>query len=364
MVRNASVEEMVLAIRQRASAAGAGDADSTIPPFDAGFQAWLAKAGAQPDRLPNPPGLIGYLPLDAGVHGIEYPKIDPKEKKEKKDKKAKAGASAEARADLHVRERRDAEAARQFGGDKDRLPKTIPGKVGNAQTLLGDGYINIGEQPFAYFDRHQPFSFGLWFRIERRGASGPFVTRSGGIMNGQRGYEVMLRADGTFTAGLHHVAPDNSLEIETTKPVTMQGVASPGADLRWIEPRRGPPRVPRRAARGHARPHRSPAAKPDLRPHERQLGRPAAAAHRQAPGRDAAGRVGRRVPDLRSSAHAVRGRVPRRRGDRSARRRARDAVRIAHAGAAGGAPRALCAARGTRVREAVRRADLAARAGE
>ena len=48
------------------------------------------------------------------------------------------------------------------------------------------------------------------------------MTRSGGMMNGNRGYEVMLRADGTFTAGLHHVAPDNSLEIETTKPVTAQ----------------------------------------------------------------------------------------------------------------------------------------------
>ena len=66
--------------------------------------------------------------------------------------------------------------------------------MGSAQTLVGDGYITIGEQPSRYFDRNQPFSFGLWFRIEKAGASGPLVTRSGGVMNGNRGYEVMLRA--------------------------------------------------------------------------------------------------------------------------------------------------------------------------
>ena len=42
-------------------------------------------------------------------------------------------------------------------------------------------------------------------------------------MNGLRGYEVMLRADGTLSAGLHHVAPDNSIEIETSAPVVKPG---------------------------------------------------------------------------------------------------------------------------------------------
>jgi hypothetical protein len=214
MVRNASVEEMVAKIRQRTTALEQ-ETRFDNPAFDAGFQAWLAKGG-NAGAVKNPPGLIGYLPLDAGVHGIEYPKIDPKKKKEKKAKPEPPPKPEK----IYTFVNETAPKQRgKFGGDKDRLPETIPGKVGNAQKLLGDGYINIGEQPFAYFDRHQPFSFGIWFRIEKQGATGPFVTRSGGVMNGQRGYEVMLRPDGTFTAGLHHVAPDNSLEIETTKPV-------------------------------------------------------------------------------------------------------------------------------------------------
>lgn len=215
MVRNASVEEMVAKIRQRTTALEQ-ETRFDNPVFDAGFQAWLAKASAKPDVVKNPPGLIGYLPLDAGVHGIEYPKVDPKAKKEKKAKSEPPPKPEK----IYTFVNETAPKMRgKFGGDKDRLPTTIPGKVGHAQTLNGDGYINIGEKPFAYFDRHQPFSFGIWFRIEKQGASGPFVTRSGGVMNGQRGYEVLLRPDGTFTAGLHHVAPDNSLEIETTKPV-------------------------------------------------------------------------------------------------------------------------------------------------
>jgi hypothetical protein len=218
MVKNASVEEMVGTIRQRTRVL---EQETRIdnPAFDAGFQAWLAK----PTALKDAPGLIAYLPLDAGVHGIEYPKppkVDPTQKKEKKKAKPEPPPKPEK---IYTFVNVTAPKMRgKFGGDKDRLPQTIPGKVGNAQTLLGDGYINIGERPLAYFDRHQPFSFGIWFRIEKPGTSGPFVTRSGGIMNGNRGYEVMLRADGTFTAGLHHVAPDNSLEIETTTPVTTQ----------------------------------------------------------------------------------------------------------------------------------------------
>jgi hypothetical protein len=220
MVRNASVEEMVDAIRQRTRVLELATRFDN-PAFDAGFQAWLVKAGANPS-VANPPGLIGYLPLDAGVHGIEYPKPPKPDPKKKKEKKAKPEPPPKPEKIYTFVNATTPKMRGKFAGDKDRLPTTIPGKVGNAQTLLGDGFINIGERPFAYFDRHQPFSFGLWFRIEKPGTSGPLVTRSGGVMNGNRGYEVMLRADGTFTAGLHHVAPDNSLEIETTKPVTMK----------------------------------------------------------------------------------------------------------------------------------------------
>src|SRR5690606_12196705 len=105
-------------------------------------------------------------------------------------------------------------------GDRDRMPETVPGKFGQAPRLAGDSHIDMGGE-LAYFERNEPFSLGISFRIEQDSLSAPLFTRSRALFNGHRGYEVMLREDGTFTAGLHHVLPDNSIEVETVHPVTI-----------------------------------------------------------------------------------------------------------------------------------------------
>ena len=256
---------------------------------------------------------------------------------------------------------KDARLRRRQGSPAEDGPR----QVGQAQKLVGDSYIEVGGQAHV-FRAQQPFSFGLWFRIDGRARQGRFVTRSGGVFNGNRGYEVMLRADGTFTAGLHHVAPDNSIEIETTRAGDAGGVASPGADLRRVEPR------------GAACGCSSTASSPTTRVlvdhlqqsmiYERRQEERAGATPRRCA---SAGGTTRRCRTCRSTSSAStigssrrsRSRSRRRRG--SARRRAaRRRSRTRSDAAAGGAPRALRAARGARVREAVRRADLAARQGE
>jgi hypothetical protein len=83
---------------------------------------------------------------------------------------------------------------------------------------VGDSDIGVGPK-IAAFERNQPFSLGLWIRVEKEGVAGPLVTRSGGLFNGNRGYEILLRKDGTLTAGLHHVFPDNSIEVETVPAI-------------------------------------------------------------------------------------------------------------------------------------------------
>ena len=120
----------------------------------------------------------------------------------------------------------------------------------------------------------------------------------------------MLRADGTFTAGLHHVAPDNSLEIETDDAGDDAGhVASPDADLRRIEPRRG-----HAACSSTAQPPATRVLIDHLRRsiiYDRTQRRTGAARRRCASagaGRDARRRHRRRVPRLRSTALAARGR--------------------------------------------------------
>jgi Protein of unknown function (DUF1549)/Protein of unknown function (DUF1553)/Concanavalin A-like lectin/glucanases superfamily/Planctomycete cytochrome C len=171
--------------------------------FDRRFAVWLAKSSTTPRRAQHSPhGLIGHLPFDGAVRTMERPKTEPKEP-------PKPPEEVVAYENLATpRQRATA------GGDKDKRPQQVPGRFGNALRLPGDSYITIGKE-FAYFERNQPFSLSLWVRLDKEGTSGPLIARSGGVMNGNRGYEILLRADGTLSAGLHHVGPDNSIEIET-----------------------------------------------------------------------------------------------------------------------------------------------------
>jgi hypothetical protein len=159
------------------------------PSFDRGFGAWLARLerASGPVMEREPPGLIGHLPLDR-IRDLEFENLA------------------------------DRRHPGRLGGDRDRVPVTVPGKIGGGLRLVGESHIEMPRE-FGFFERNQPFSVGIWFRIEEPGTAGPLFSRSGGSANGYRGYEVMLREDGTIRAGLHHVAPGNSLEVETADPV-------------------------------------------------------------------------------------------------------------------------------------------------
>ncbi len=95
-------------------------------------------------------------------------------------------------------------------------PQTIAGKVGQAQLLESGNYFALGDK-VAPFERHEPFSVSLWLKIMADSTHGPIFSRSGGLFNGNRGFDCMLRKDGTLTASLNHVWPHNAIEIETTE---------------------------------------------------------------------------------------------------------------------------------------------------
>ena len=184
------------------------------PPGPA-FEAWLAKAQAAPEQppvaLPRP---IVHLPLDAMKAYTFANLATPK-------RMGTVGSEDE-------RKKKTA-----------RAPEVVPGAIGNAVRLVGDSQIDLGgrDENFGFFERNDPFSFAIWMRRDKAGVGGPVITRSGAVMNGHRGYELILRPDGTLTAGLHHVAPDNSLEIETVTPLTGRRLVSRRGHLRRIEPR-------------------------------------------------------------------------------------------------------------------------------
>ena len=111
-------------------------------------------------------------------------------------------------------------------GDKDRVPKTVPGHSGNAQLLVGDSHIESGQQDRALRAERSVLTVAL-VPHRARGRQGPLVTRGADLFNGNRGYEIFIHKDGTLTAGLHHVFPDNSIEIAT------RNRSSPARGITW-----------------------------------------------------------------------------------------------------------------------------------
>ncbi|BCS30980.1 hypothetical protein TBR22_A01810 [Luteitalea sp. TBR-22] len=173
------------------------------PTWDAGFEAWL-KAPRRTGTFPSTEALEVHLPLEDMREG-EVRMVDKKT----------GPKMVPARIFANVGRVR---GPAYLGGDEDRAPVTVDGRIGKAQRLRGDSEIKAPDEA-AFFDRHQPFSLATWMRIDVKGTSGPFIARSGSFANGYRGYLIRLEADGTVTAALHHVAPDDSIEVRSTTAV-------------------------------------------------------------------------------------------------------------------------------------------------
>ena len=158
------------------------------PAYDDGFAQWLARLETRRTAAPLvPQGRIAYYPLDAVRDRTLVNRANP---------------SRPAR----------------LAGDRDKTTLTVPGKVGSAQKLVGDTFIDMGKE-VGYFERNEPFSVSLWFNIVEDSVEGPLFNKAGGLFNGKRGYVGMINADGTFSASLNHVFPANAIEIETLEPL-------------------------------------------------------------------------------------------------------------------------------------------------
>ena len=105
--------------------------------------------------------------------------------------------------------------AKMVVNQQGKEPEVVPGKVGNALRLVGDSYVDLGED-IGFYERNEPFTIGLWFKSLKDSLEGPVFSRSGGYYNGNRGYDLTLRTDRTFSASLNHTWPASSIEIRTT----------------------------------------------------------------------------------------------------------------------------------------------------
>ncbi len=165
------------------------------PAFDRGFARWLAdfKAGEQ---TIVPKGLLGHYPLD-GLRQV----ADDKGKKT-----------------FHFENRVDADRDGFFFGDTDKLPFVEAGRFDSVLVMRGDGYLDMGGDRY-YFERNESFSISLWLKLLGGPTQQPLFAKTTGLFNGRQGYLCMMEDDGTISASLNHVFPDNSIEIRSHEAV-------------------------------------------------------------------------------------------------------------------------------------------------
>ncbi len=163
--------------------------------FDTGFDDWLADFNAGRASV-TPKGLIGHYPLD---------RLD-------------AAEDESGERTYYLENRVQPEKRGLFVGDTDKLPLAAPGRLDSALAMQGDGYLDMGGDLY-YFERNQPFSIGLWIKLTGSLAERPLFAKTTGLFNGRQGYLCVMEADGTVSASLNHVFPDNSIRIRSIKPL-------------------------------------------------------------------------------------------------------------------------------------------------
>lgn len=106
----------------------------------------------------------------------------------------------------------------RLGGDPDKVPYSVPGRFGKARYLPGDSYIELPSK-FGAFEQNEPFTISSWFNLAKPGMALTLLGRTTGPMDGQRGYQLDLLADGRLKLAFSHVWPANAIDIETLDKV-------------------------------------------------------------------------------------------------------------------------------------------------
>ncbi|WP_020526405.1 DUF1553 domain-containing protein [Flexithrix dorotheae] len=160
--------------------------------YKEGFSRWMADSQENnQNKSIKIKGLIGDYPLDG------FKKADKKFWLENKQSSKFKG---------------------KIEGYEEDHPKVTAGKFNEGFQLVGDSYLGFGKE-IGEFDRHMPFSMSIWVKTLSDKLEGPILSRSGGLFDGNRGYDLMLNKDGTLYASLNHTFPDNSIAVQTKKSI-------------------------------------------------------------------------------------------------------------------------------------------------
>ncbi|WP_081634839.1 DUF1553 domain-containing protein [Lunatimonas lonarensis] len=180
-------EEKLAYIREKISEQER-ELDPNREEYRKGFEKWLLKMRANPPSQLELPGRVGHYPLDAPIDNQFKNIADP------------------------------AKPASMVVIQTDKDLQVVEGKVGNAVKLVGDSFVDLGNQ-LAYFERNEPFSISLWYKALADSLKGPIFSKTGGFANGFRGYELLAAGDGTLRGLITHTWPANGIEVWTKEKV-------------------------------------------------------------------------------------------------------------------------------------------------
>ena len=204
------------------------------PDYQQRFSQWLSRRQGQAVGEPET-GLIAHYTFDETDRGDIKALVKAQNERQKREKALKKTgetkkpgkkevAKPKTKAEL-LKDPRNAFANRindtlpaRLGGDSDNLPYAVPGRFGNARFLPGDSYISLPSS-FAEFEQNQPFTISSWFKLAKPGMVATLLGRTAGPMDGQRGYQLDLLADGRLKVTFSHVWPANAIDIESVGKV-------------------------------------------------------------------------------------------------------------------------------------------------
>jgi len=135
------------------------------------------------------------------------------EEAKKKDPNKKPGLPGKTAGFWNVEKADTMLRAATYNGDKDKRPLATVGKIGNGISFRGDAGLELGK--VVDYDRHQPFSSSIWFKLLKEGESGPIMNKSNGDAEGFRGWLCKLNKNGTLSFQINHVWPANSIDFRT-----------------------------------------------------------------------------------------------------------------------------------------------------
>ena len=193
------------------------------------FEKWLAQAKTMPVASEILRGRVVHFDFEPHADSLLWDDVNPPTKKEledrakeietaKKDTTKKIEPTQKLKGFVN-KDTSSLTSAAVLVGDKDRFPLTTEGKYGKGIRFRGEAGVQAGR--VLDFEKNQPFTVSIWFKLLKEGENGPIFGKQNGEFEGNRGYLCKLNKDGTLSFQINHAYPANGIDIRTIYKVKL-----------------------------------------------------------------------------------------------------------------------------------------------